>query len=71
MAGLSSDAMSRQIETLFRSGTLASLGDAQLLERFLKSEESAEAAFGVLVDRHGPMVHAVCRRILRDDHAAD
>lgn len=71
MAGPFSDAMSRQIETLFRSGTLAGLGDAQLLERFLRSEDSAEAAFGVLIDRHGPMVHAVCRRILRDDHAAD
>ncbi len=36
--------------------------DGQLLERFLARRE--EAAFEVLLRRHGPMVQGVCRRIL-------
>jgi len=41
--------------------------DHQLLDRFLQSRD--EAAFEVLVWRHGPMVHAVCQRMLH--HAQD
>lgn len=44
-------------------------GDADLLGRFVADRD--EAAFTVLVHRHGPMVIGVCRRILRDSHAAD
>src|SRR5262249_5404267 len=40
--------------------------DAQLLERFVRQRD--ESAFELLVWRHGPMVHGVCRRVLR--HAA-
>jgi RNA polymerase sigma-70 factor (ECF subfamily) len=48
------------------------MGDGQLLERFLARPGAAsEAAFEVLVRRHGPMVLSVCRGILRDDHPAD
>src|SRR5580704_15931951 len=36
--------------------------DAELLERFLAGAD--EAAFTVLVKRHGPMVLAVCRGVL-------
>jgi RNA polymerase sigma factor (sigma-70 family) len=43
--------------------------DGQLLQRFVKSRE--EAAFALLVERHGPMVRAVCRRVLQNDHDAD
>ena len=44
---------------------------AQLLERFiLGHDEGAESAFNVLVERHGPMVLAVCRRVLNDPHDA-
>jgi RNA polymerase sigma factor (sigma-70 family) len=43
--------------------------DAALLERFLTRRE--QAAFGILLQRHGPMVLGVCRRILADPHAAE
>src|SRR5262249_12292531 len=46
----------------------ADLPDAQLLARF--SAGGDEAAFEALVRRHGPMVLATCRRVLRDWHAA-
>jgi RNA polymerase sigma factor (sigma-70 family) len=42
--------------------------DAQLLQRF--TDASDEAAFADLVRRHGPMVLAVCRRILNHDQDA-
>jgi RNA polymerase sigma factor (sigma-70 family) len=45
------------------------LADGQLLERFVTDRE--EAAFEALVKRHGPLVWGVCRRILRDHHAAE
>jgi RNA polymerase sigma factor (sigma-70 family) len=38
------------------------LTDAQLLERFVADKD--EAAFEVLVWRHGPLVYRVCRRLL-------
>src|SRR5947207_10829053 len=43
--------------------------DAHLLDRFVKKRD--EAAFAALMQRHGPMVMGVCRRVLRDAHAAD
>ena len=40
--------------------------DEQLLQQFLsRSDESAEAAFATLIERHGPMVHRVCLDVLR------
>src|SRR5262249_59577273 len=36
------------------------LGDRELLARFVAGKD--EAAFAVLVERHGPMVLGVCRR---------
>ena len=32
---------------------------------------TAELAFAVLVERHGPMVQRVCRGVLRNEHAVD
>ena len=65
-------AVAREIRTLFAIGAAGALPDAQLLERFLsRPREEAEMAFAVLVSRHGPMVLATCRRILRDRHDAE
>jgi RNA polymerase sigma factor (sigma-70 family) len=63
---------SRDIQTLFENGATGELTDRQLIERFKAREnESAELAFTVLVERHGPMVFHACRSILRDRHAAE
>ncbi len=43
--------------------------DSELLCRFARHRD--ETAFAALVRRHGPMVLAVCRRILRDGHTAE
>lgn len=45
------------------------LPDGVLLGRFARTRDPA--AFELLVWRHGPMVLAACRRVLRDDHAAE
>ena len=60
------------LQDLPASGTVALRSDVELIERFLTGHgEAAEAALSMLVERHGPMVLAVARRIVRDDHAAD
>src|SRR5262249_23749083 len=41
---------------------LNGLSDSQLLDRFVCQRD--ESAFAVLMERHGPMVLGVCRRIL-------
>ena len=43
--------------------------DRQLLQRFI--DQNDEAAFALLVDRHGPLVLGVCRRLLDDSHDVD
>ena len=45
------------------------LTDTELLGRFVTDRE--DAAFSVLVQRHGPMVLAVCRRVMGDAHLAE
>jgi RNA polymerase sigma factor (sigma-70 family) len=43
--------------------------DADLLTRFIDCSD--EAAFAILVHRHGPLILGVCRRLLGDVHSAD
>jgi RNA polymerase sigma factor (sigma-70 family) len=53
-----------QLRMLFSAGAPVGLSDAQLLERF--TEHGDQAAFEALVHRHGPMVLAVCRNVLKE-----
>jgi RNA polymerase sigma factor (sigma-70 family) len=48
---------------------LAATSDAELLRRYRTNGD--EVAFAALVERHGPLVLGVCRRIMRDAHAAE
>jgi RNA polymerase sigma factor (sigma-70 family) len=51
---------------------MTGMADGELVERFAaRRDAGSDAAFAVLVARHGPMVLGVCRHILGDDHAAD
>jgi RNA polymerase sigma factor (sigma-70 family) len=59
----------RQLGRLFGEGTLTGLTDAQLLDRFVARRD--ESAFAILVERHGPMVLAVCRGVLKDVNDAE
>src|SRR5260221_5297299 len=49
--------------------TNRALSDRELLERFALAQD--EAAFTVLIERHGPMVLGVCRRALPSFHDAE
>jgi RNA polymerase sigma factor (sigma-70 family) len=54
----------RDLGRLFEGQSVAGLGEAQLLDRFVERRD--EPAFAALVARHGPMVLGVCRRLLAD-----
>ncbi len=56
----------RHLRDLFGDGTAVGLGDGQLLARFAHSGD--QAAFEALVARHGPMVLATCRAVLKHEH---
>jgi RNA polymerase sigma factor (sigma-70 family) len=67
-----SEAVLKPLRTLIESGSLTGVSDRHLLERFAaRRDETSEAAFSVLVARHGPMVLGVCRRLVGDEHAAE
>ncbi|WZO98651.1 sigma-70 family RNA polymerase sigma factor [Isosphaeraceae bacterium EP7] len=57
------------MRTLFFSGAVGGLSDGRLLEQFVASRD--EFAFERLLERHGPMVWGVCRRVLGDHHDAE
>src|SRR3954471_12385856 len=53
----------------WKRSDLLELKDDQLLARFFQERE--DAAFAVLVERYGPLVYGVCRRILNDSNDAE
>ncbi len=57
------------MRTVERVRSMRNQSDGALLQRFVAAND--EAAFEVLVQRHGPMVHGVCRRVLVDSHDAE
>jgi RNA polymerase sigma factor (sigma-70 family) len=59
----------RQLRDLFGDGTAVGLGDGQLLARYAHARD--EAAFAAIVARHGPMVLATCRAVLRHEPDAE
>ena len=54
---------------LLQTHATANLADGQLVQRFAAERE--EAAFAVLVERFGPMVLGVCRRLLQHSQDAE
>jgi RNA polymerase sigma factor (sigma-70 family) len=59
----------RHIQVMAGAPPLAELGDGQLLQAFTTRGE--QTAFATLVERHGPMVFRVCRRVLRQEQDAE
>jgi RNA polymerase sigma factor (sigma-70 family) len=51
-----------QFQRLYSGGSVVGLGEWELLRRYL--DRGDEDAFRAIVSRHGPMVMAVCRRVL-------
>jgi RNA polymerase sigma factor (sigma-70 family) len=65
-------AIAGTVPAMAYAGSLAGVGDGQLLERFtVGRDEPAELAFAALVRRHGPMVLRVCRQVAGDRHTAE
>ena len=61
-----------QLSLLYNLGAAGTLTDGQLLDRFLARSDPAasEAAFAVLVERHGAMVLSICQQLLGNSHDA-
>ncbi len=58
-----------EIDRLFQEGTVLGLDEGALLERIVSSHD--EPSLSALVERHGPMVLGVCRRLLASPHDVD
>src|ERR1700757_4868087 len=58
-----------QIRRMATQQQLRQLPDRELLAQF--AAQGNESAFRVLMDRYGPMVLRVCKRILGNDHDAE
>ncbi len=67
--GESRDSVLNYLRRVHAAQQDAGVSDAELLRRF--AERRDEAAFELLVWRHGAMVLRVCRGVLRDHHAAE
>src|SRR5262249_46886178 len=62
VAGKALNGVFQRIRTLAAVQTSRGCDDRELVQRFLADDETA---FTVLVERHGPMVLALCQRVLR------
>jgi RNA polymerase sigma factor (sigma-70 family) len=62
-------AVLRYIRNFRGPGGIAPTADEELLRRFVARRD--EAAFAALVERHGPMVLSVCRRLLHRSEDVD
>jgi RNA polymerase sigma-70 factor (ECF subfamily) len=69
MSGTLAHPVLRFIRKITASDRVTSTADAHLLRCFVVQQD--QAAFAVLVQRHGPMVWGVCRRVLRNAHDAE
>jgi RNA polymerase sigma factor (sigma-70 family) len=69
MAQAALQSVLRHLHTLAEARARRDLSDQELVGRFAAMRE--EAAFTLLVQRHGPMVLALCRRILGNVHDAE
>jgi RNA polymerase sigma factor (sigma-70 family) len=58
-----------RVRFLAAAGCFTDVNDGELLNRCVTGLD--EAAFTVLVERHGEMVYSVCSRILRNPHDAE
>ena len=63
------DGALRRLFSVAAVQTFCGLSDGELLRHLIGSND--EAAFTVLVERHGPMVLGVCRRALPNRHDAE
>src|SRR5262249_52281674 len=59
----------RHLRHLIGPASPGEVTDGHLLHRFVTGRD--EAAFAALVQRHGPLVLGVCRRLLRDANDAE
>jgi Sigma-70 region 2 len=57
---------SRHLRDLFGNGTVTGQTDGQLLTHYATCNDGS--AFEALVTRHGPMVVATCRAVLKHEH---
>src|SRR6516165_9330830 len=69
MATPQAELILRHLRTVMAPQGVGQLSDRELLGRFACQRD--EDAFAELVRRHGPMVLAVCRRVLHNLHDAD
>src|SRR5258706_12025070 len=62
----------KHLQTLYSVGAIGGLSDGQLGDHVLNGrDDTAEAAFTILAERHGPMVLRICRQMLGDRHDAE
>jgi RNA polymerase sigma factor (sigma-70 family) len=69
MANTPGGILLRHLRKLLAVPSARELPDQQLLERFIHEQD--EVAFETLVQRHGPLVLGVCRRMLHNEHDAE